>query len=79
MGRPCAKLADMDEAMPEGVYESLRTVGLDRGLAAATGLTPHFSAVDVIDEPEMLARHIAGVVRRTLASRSGIPGGGRSS
>lgn len=53
--------------MPAGVYESLRTVGLDRRLAAATGLTPHFSAVDGADAPEVLARHIAGVVRRVLA------------
>lgn len=53
--------------MATGVYESLRTLSLDRRLAAATGLTPVFSPVDATDEPDVLARHVADVVRRALA------------
>ncbi len=57
----------MDGRLAAGVYESLHTLGLDKRLAGLTGLTPRFSAVDPADEPEVLARHLADVVRRVLA------------
>ena len=57
----------MDGGLAAGVYESLHTAGLDRQLAGAVGLTPRFSVVDGVDAPEVLARHIANVVRRALA------------
>ena len=56
----------MDQEYAEGVYESLRTAGLDRRLAALTRLTPRFAPVDAADAPEVLARHVADVVRRAL-------------
>ena len=57
----------VDGKLAAGVYESLHTAGLDRQLADATGLTPRFSLVDAADAPEVLARHIASIVRRVLA------------
>jgi superfamily II DNA or RNA helicase/HKD family nuclease len=52
--------------LPEGVYESLHTTGLARQLDQLD-LTPVFGDIDAADAPEVLARHIAGVVRRALA------------
>ena len=60
-------LPTVDGKLAAGVYESLHTAGLDRQLADATGLTPRFSLVDAADAPEVLARHIASIVRRVLA------------
>jgi superfamily II DNA or RNA helicase/HKD family nuclease len=51
--------------LAEGVYESLHTAGLSRELADAE-LTPRFEVVDPADAPEVLARHVADAVRRTL-------------
>lgn len=52
----------------EGVYESLETAGLTRQLRSLP-LDPRFEVIDPADAPEVLARHIADVVRRTLDDR----------
>ncbi len=57
----------MDDQLAAGVYESLRTAGLERRLAAAPELTARFAAVDAGNAPEVLARHIADVLRRVLS------------
>lgn len=55
------------ESLPEGVYESLRTAGLDVDLARSADLTPRFAVVDPADEPHVLARHVGAAVERALA------------
>lgn len=50
----------------EGVFESLHTAGLSRELADVE-LTPRFEVVDPADAPEVLARHVADAIRRTLS------------
>lgn len=57
-----AKLPAMGEC-PEGVYESLESVGLLKQLQNSP-LTPRFESVDPKDAPEVLARHIADIDRR---------------
>lgn len=52
-------------AFPEGVYEALETVGLARELKELP-LKPRFQEVDPQDAPDVLARHIADIVRRRL-------------
>lgn len=52
----------------EGVYESLETAGLQRQLGDLP-LEARFEVIDPADAPEVLARHIADVVRRTLDDR----------
>ena len=52
----------------EGVYESLETAGLTRQLRSLP-LDARFEVIDPADAPEVLARHIAEVVRRTLDGR----------
>lgn len=51
-----------------GAYESLETTGLARALRHVP-LQPRFQAVDPADAPEVLARHVADLVRRTLDER----------
>ena len=51
--------------LPEGVYESLETVGLAQQLHGSP-LTASFEAVDPKDAPEVLARHVAAMIRRAL-------------
>ena len=51
-----------------GVYESLETVGLIRRLHRSP-LQPHFETVDPEDAPDVLARHIAELLRRCLSDR----------
>jgi superfamily II DNA or RNA helicase/HKD family nuclease len=53
--------------LADGVYESLRTSGLNDLIQRSAGLTPRFTAVDAADAPEVLARHVADSVRRSLA------------
>jgi superfamily II DNA or RNA helicase/HKD family nuclease len=65
--------APLNPPLPEGVYESLRTVGLDATLAELRGLTPRFAPVEDADEPHVLARHVATAVERAL-SREGDTG-----
>lgn len=52
--------------LAEGVYETLRTAGLSR-LVGEISLTPRFEAIGPAEAPEVLARHVAEVVRRALA------------
>lgn len=62
------------ESFADGVYEALRTVGVDdaiRGLRDR--LHPHFAGVDAADVPEVLARHVADVVRRALNEQPQLP------
>jgi superfamily II DNA or RNA helicase/HKD family nuclease len=63
----------LNPQLPEGVYESLRTVGLDGTLAQLPNLTPHFARVEEADEPHVLARHVAQAVERALR-QEGDPG-----
>ena len=58
----------MTHPLPEGVYESLRTDGLETALGALTGLTPHWHEVEAADAPHVLARHVAESVQRRLAT-----------
>lgn len=60
----------MTQPLPEGVYESLRTTGLDAALARLVGLTPRFAPVESADEPHVLARHVAAAVERALLGES---------
>lgn len=56
------------EELAAGVYESLRTEGLDRRLLDVA-LTPEFEEIDRADAPEVLARHVAGAVRGALLEK----------
>lgn len=56
----------MDLGLPAGVYEALHTHALDKALGAAHHATPHFNKVEPAEAPEVLARHVAGAVRRAL-------------
>jgi HKD family nuclease len=55
----------------EGVYEKVRTVGLDEALA---GLPPEyradFAGVDPADAPDVVAWHVAEAVRRVIANET---------
>lgn len=57
----------MAHPLSEGVYESLRTKGLDSALDRLVGLTPRFAPVEDADQPHVLARHVASAVERVLA------------
>jgi hypothetical protein len=48
----------MTPPLPEGAYESLRTLGLD------ADLTPRFARIDEADAPHVLARHVATAIER---------------
>jgi hypothetical protein len=54
------------QPLPEGLYETLRTLRLDTVLAQLVGLTPHCEPVDPADVPHVLGRHVAEVVTRVL-------------
>ncbi len=56
----------MSRPLPEGVYESLRTDGLEAAVGALAGLTPHWHDVEQVDAPHVLARHVAESVERRL-------------
>ncbi|AEA26229.1 type III restriction protein res subunit [Pseudonocardia dioxanivorans CB1190] len=60
----------MTEPLPEGVYERLRTSGLDATLAGHPHLVPHFADVEEADQPHVLARHVAVAFRRVLESET---------
>jgi len=47
----------------DGLYESLRTAGLGRHDGAAT-----FGSTDQATAPDVLARHVAEIVRRSLSA-----------
>jgi len=52
------------------VYESLRTTRLNESLDQLTDLTPRFATVENVDEPHVLARHVAKAVERALTAES---------
>jgi hypothetical protein len=56
------------DPLPEGIYESLRTLGLNEALAELVQLQPQFAPVDPADVPHVLARHIAVAVERALTN-----------
>ncbi len=58
--------AGVTHPLPEGVYEELRTDGLEAAVAALTDLTPHWHEVEPADAPHVLARHVAASVERKL-------------
>ena len=58
----------MDGGLVSGAYESLRTAELEQRLRQLDGLTPHFQALDPAEAPEVLARHVATIVRRLLVA-----------
>lgn len=55
------------EPLAEGIYESVRTAGLDSALDdLRSELRPDFAAVDPADAPDVVALHVADAVRRAL-------------
>ena len=60
----------MTDPLRAGVYERLRTHRLDHELARVSELTPRWAGVEEATQPHVLARHVAAVVRHTLADRS---------
>ncbi len=55
--------------MPEGVYESLLTRGLQGRLPSVSGLEIMLELVDEADQPHVLARHVASVTERVLKGK----------
>ncbi|WP_166352980.1 DUF3427 domain-containing protein [Phytoactinopolyspora limicola] len=53
-------------AWAEGIYEALRTVALDRELDSPDGVVPVLQPVDREAAADVLARHIAALVRRAV-------------
>jgi superfamily II DNA or RNA helicase/HKD family nuclease len=52
-----------------GVYEKVRTIGLDRALQdLEPDIRAAFSAVDTAEAPDVVARHVADAVRRLIAN-----------
>ncbi len=58
------------EPLVEGVYEAVRTAGLDRVLRADDRWSPNFEAVGRPEAPSVLARHISAAVERAIASEA---------
>lgn len=56
------------EQLPEGLYELLNTDALGKQLNNAGELLPLFADVADDETPDILSRHIAAAVRRTLAA-----------
>ncbi len=56
--------------MREGIYEALITHEVRAQLAALPSTAPTIRAIDEAEEPEILARHVAEVVRRHLVATS---------
>ncbi|WP_286187050.1 DUF3427 domain-containing protein [Arthrobacter sp. AK04] len=52
--------------MPEGLYELLNTDALSMRLSDDAELQPVFAAIDDQDSPDVLAHHVASVVRQAL-------------
>ena len=59
------KLPRMPGGMPEGLYEALRTRGLDR-LVARAALEAHFADVPAGDVSLLLGRHVGAAVERSV-------------
>jgi len=56
-------LTPVTSPLSDGLYETLRTHGLEGDLAKRTDLIPTFGAVPSGDVPDVLSRHVAEVVR----------------
>ncbi|WAL69523.1 DUF3427 domain-containing protein [Amycolatopsis cynarae] len=57
------------EPLPDGIYEAVRTPRLERRLAVVRDrLRPDFAQVGEAEAPEVIAAHIAEVVRRTITA-----------
>lgn len=54
--------------MSAGAYESLLTTELQRRLQLLEGVKPILQALDPVDAPDVLARHVATVVRQLLSA-----------
>ena len=55
--------------LSEGVYEKVRTIGLDEALTSLPPeYRPDFLAVDPADATDVVAMHVAEVVRRAISS-----------
>ena len=67
-----AKLRYMDGGLAAGAYESLHTTELERRLATLVGLTPQFQALDQLDAPGVLSRHVGSVLLRVLTEEKGL-------
>ncbi|TQM08956.1 DUF3427 domain-containing protein [Pseudonocardia kunmingensis] len=60
----------MTTPLPEGVYESLRTAGLDAALTQLSDLSPRFARIEDADAPHVLARHVSTAVERALGQEA---------
>ena len=58
----------MDGGLAAGAYQSLHTAELERRLQQMEGVTPHFQALAPAEAPDVLARHVAAVVRQLLVA-----------
>src|SRR4051794_34714310 len=60
----------MSKAWPEGIYELLRTRGMDESLRLADAVEPTFAPVEPAVAADVLARHIAAAVSRAVAEEA---------
>lgn len=61
------------EPLTEGIYEAVRTTGLDRKLDAARGaLEPEFGDIEAAAAPDVIARHVAEAVRRAVEDTTDV-------
>lgn len=58
------------EHLAEGIYERVRTVGLDEAVSRLRQHRPEWAGVDPADAPDVVARHVADVVRRAIADET---------
>ncbi len=63
----------MSQGIGDGLYESLHTAALERRLQALPEGAATFAALDRASAPDVLARHVAEVVRRTLSAQDDGP------
>lgn len=68
MNRCICQARFVTEPLPEGLYEALVTDALQDRLAKHPDLHPTFGALDDADSADVLARHVAEVVRARLAN-----------
>ena len=52
--------------LPEGIYEQLVSIGLDRDIDLIDSDLVHRGPLDPIDAHEILSRHLARLARRAL-------------
>jgi superfamily II DNA or RNA helicase/HKD family nuclease len=71
MSVPSGRQCGVTEPLPAGVYERLRTPGLEAELERVAELTARFAEVEDADQARVLARHVAAAVERALLERVG--------